>query len=219
LLSEGSAGCVPRLSQSNEPGWEEVLRRSQKLETRDPQTSKAVQGDENKMMKSKKRFSVLLMAATLLVAGAAGFAQRHFMLTNAARPEVKMQLSAAVERDSALVALDKTTVVNPGEILDWTITSENSGNAAALEYKTVGHIPPGTTFVADSAKADGAKAGYSIDNGKSWSAQPMIEVKQADGSIKRVPAPVAMYTEIRYEWADPLAQGGKLSASYKVRVK
>jgi uncharacterized repeat protein (TIGR01451 family) len=172
------------------------------------------------MMKSKKRLSALLMAVlTLMVAGAAGFAQRHFMLANAARPEVKMQLSGVVERDSALVPLEKTTVVKPGEILDWTITSENSGNAPALEYKTVGHIPRGTIFVADSAKAEGAKAVYSIDGGKSWSAQPMIEVKQADGSVKRVPAPVSMYTEIRYEWADPLAQGGKLSASYRVGVK
>ncbi len=174
------------------------------------------------MMKSKKRFSVLLLAATLMVAGAAGFAQRHLVLTSAAhflsRPDVKVQLSGVVQRDS-LVPLDNKTVVNPGEILDWTITSENSGNASALEYKTIGHIPQGTTFVADSAKADGAKAVYSIDGGKSYSAQPMIEVKQADGSVKRVPAPVSMYTEIRYEWADPLAQGGKLSASYKVRVK
>lgn len=172
------------------------------------------------MMKSKKRLSAVLMAAlTLMVAGAAGFAQRHFMLSNAARPEVKMQLAGVVERESALVALDKATVVNQGEILDWTIASENSGNAPALEYKAVGHIPQGTIFVADSAKADGAKAVYSIDGGKSYSAQPTIEVKQADGSIKRVPAPISMYTEIRYEWADPLAQGGKLSASYKVRVK
>jgi uncharacterized repeat protein (TIGR01451 family) len=176
------------------------------------------------MMKSKKRFSVLLMAVlTLMVAGAAGFAQRHLMLSNAAhlmsRPEVKMQLSGVVERNSALVPLEKTTVVSPGEILDWTITSENSGNGAALEYKTVGHIPQGTTFVADSAKADGAKAVYSIDGGKSYSALPTIEVKQADGSVKRVPAPVSMYTGIRYEWADPLAPGGKLSASYRVRVK
>src|ERR1700686_3709631 len=144
------------------------------------------------MMKSKKSFTALLMAVlTLLVVGAAGFAQRPFMLTNAARPEVKMQLAGVVERDSALVALDKTTVVNPGEILDWTITSENSGNAAALEYKTVGHIPPGATFVANSPRADGAKAGYSLDGGKSYSAQPMIEVKQVDGSTKRVTAPVA----------------------------
>src|SRR2546423_13013968 len=136
------------------------------------------------MMKSKKRFSALMAVLTLMVAGAAGFAQRHLMLANAARPEVKIQLSAAVERDSALVPLDKATAVNPGEILDWTIMSENSGNAAAREYKTVGHIPRGTTFVGDSAKADGAKTVYSIDNGKSYSAQPMIEVKQADGSGK-----------------------------------
>ncbi len=171
------------------------------------------------MMKSKKKLSALMAVLTLMIAGAAGFAQRHLMLANAGRPDVKMQLSAAVERDSALVPLDKASVVNPGEILDWTITSENSGNGAALQYKTVGHIPRGTTFVADSAKADGAQTVYSIDNGKSYAAQPMIEVKQADGSVKHVPAPVSMYTEIRYEWADALAQGGKLSASYKVRVK
>ena len=172
------------------------------------------------MLKSKKRISLMFVAAlTLLVAGVAGFAQKHYMLAATARPDVKIQLSGAVERDSSAVLLEKTTVVNPGEILDWTITSENDGNAAAIEYKTVGHIPRGTTFVADSAKADGAKASYSIDAGKSYSTQPTIEVKQADGSVKRVPAPVSMYTEIRYEWADPLAQGGKLSASYKVRVK
>jgi len=84
----------------------------------------------------------------------------------------------------------------------------------------VGHIPCGMTFVAGSANAEGnAKAVYSIDGGKSYSAQPTIEEKQADGTVKRVPAPVAMYTEIRYEWADPFAKGGKLTASYKVRVK
>ena len=71
----------------------------------------------------------------------------------------------------------------------------------------------------DAPKAEGAKAVFSIDGGKSFSPQPMIEEKQADGSTKRVPAPTAMYSEIRYEWADAFAQGGKLSASYKVRVK
>ena len=172
------------------------------------------------MLKSKKRIGVLFVAAlTLLIFGVAGFAQKHYLLAAAARPEVKIQLAGAVERDSSAVLLEKSTVVNPGEILDWTITSENDGNAAALQYKTVGHIPRGTTYVSDSAKADGAKTVFSIDGGKSYSAQPTIEEKQADGSVKRVPAPVSMYTEIRYEWAEPLAQGGKLSASYKVRVK
>lgn len=172
------------------------------------------------MLKSKKNIIALLMAVlTLMVAGAAGFAQRHFMLANTARPEVTVQLAGAVQRDARLMPLDKSTVVNPGEILDWTINAENSGNAPALEYKAVGHIPRGTEFVAGSAKAEGAKTVFSIDGGKSYSSQPMIEEKQADGTVKRVPAPVSLYTEIRYEWADPLVQGGKLSASYKVRVK
>ena len=171
------------------------------------------------MFTSKKKFAALAVATvSLFTLGVAGFAQKHFMLA-APRPEVKVQLSAMVERNSALVPLEKATAVKPGEILDWTIASENSGNAAALAYKAVGHIPRGTEFVAGSAKADGAKAVYSIDNGKSFSDKPMIDEKQPDGSVKRVAAPVAMYTDVRYEWSDPLVQNGKLSAFYKVRVK
>jgi uncharacterized repeat protein (TIGR01451 family) len=110
--------------------------------------------------------------------------------------------------------------VNPGEILDWTITSENAGNGPAHDYKAVGQIPKGTALVAGSTTADGsASVVYSIDNGKTFSAQPTIDERQADGSVRQVPAPVSMYTQIRYEWADPLASGGRLQASYKVRVK
>ena len=57
------------------------------------------------MLKSKKKFAAISAATlSLLVVGAAAFAQKHFMLANALRPEVKMQLSGSVERDSARVA-------------------------------------------------------------------------------------------------------------------
>ncbi len=172
-------------------------------------------------MKLKRKIVALCFTVLgLFVIGAGGFAQKHFMIASAVRPEVKMQLSGMVERDSTLVPLEKASAVKPGEVLDWTITSENSGSTAALAYKTIGHIPHGTVFIAGSAKADGTvKIVYSIDGGRSYSNQPIIDVKQADGTVKPVPAPVSMYSEIRYEWADPLAQGSKLSASYKVRVK
>lgn len=171
------------------------------------------------MFNSKKRIAALMLATlSLLAVTAVGFAQRH-LISAIARPEVKVQLSAAVERDSELVPLEKASAVKPGEVLDWTIMSENSGNAAAHDYKAVVRIPRGTEFIAGSAKADGAKAVYSIDNGKLFSDKPTVEVKQADGTVKIVAAPVAMYTDIRYEWSDPLAQGGKLSAAYKLRVK
>jgi uncharacterized repeat protein (TIGR01451 family) len=103
--------------------------------------------------------------------------------------------------------------------MNWTITSTNEGDAPAREYKAIGVIPAGTQFVAGSVSSDGsAKVTYSIDNGRSFSAEPTVEEKQADGSMKRVPAPTSMYTQIRYEWADPLNEGAKLSAFYKVRL-
>ena len=82
------------------------------------------------MSKSKKKIAALAIATlSLMTLGVAGFAQKHFMLATP-RPEVKVQLSAMVERDSTLVPLEKAAAVKPGEILDWTITSENSGNAS-----------------------------------------------------------------------------------------
>ena len=75
-------------------------------------------------------------------------------------------------------------------------------------------------LVAGSASGEnGSTVTYSIDGGKTFTTQPVVEERQPDGTTKKVPAPVSMYTEVRYEWSDAFAPGGKLSASYKVRVK
>lgn len=174
------------------------------------------------MTKFKKNVRTLPVVVLCLLAlgGAAAFAQRQLKLIGRARPEVKVMLSGMVERDGARIPVEKASAVKPGEILDWTITAANEGDASASDYKAVAKIPAGTQFVAGSASADGsATVTYSIDNGKSFSPKPTIDEKQPDGSIKKVPAPVTMYTQLRYEWADPLVQGGKLNASYKVRLK
>lgn len=173
-----------------------------------------------KLSRNSRALPVVLMCL-LFVGGAAAFAGRQYTKARAiGRPDIKVALSGAVERDRKMLAVEKVSSVMPGETLDWTITSENEGTAPAHQYKTVGQIPKGTTFIAGSATADGsASVTYSIDNGQSYAAQPSVEEKQADGSLKRVAAPVSMYTQVRYEWADPLANGGKLTATYKVRVK
>ena len=174
------------------------------------------------MTKLKKNLRALPLAALCLfvLGGAAALAQRQLKSAATGRPEVKVMLSGTVLRDQEKLPLEKVEKVNPGEILDWTITSENGGNAPAVAYKTVGQIPKGTTFVAGSATADGSTTVvYSIDNGQTYSVQPTIDEKQPDGSVKQVAAPVSMYTQVRYEWADPLAADGKFSAAYKVRVK
>src|SRR5919199_1004844 len=171
-------------------------------------------------LKKKLGAAPLVALCVVVACGAAAVAQHQLATASAGRPEVKVQLNGSVEREGKSLSLDKVENVKPGEILDWQIVSSNEGSAPARDYKAVGHVPAGTVLVAGSASAEGGSTvTYSIDGGKTFSTQPIIEEKQADGSVKRVPAPVSMYTEVRYEWSDALAAGGKLSASYRVRVK
>lgn len=170
----------------------------------------------------KKMTAPIVVALCLLLVGTAGaFAQRQMSARKSAgQPEVKVKLAGSLKRNDESLALDKVSAVHPGEILDWTITSANEGDGAARQYKTIGQIPQGTSFIAGSAVAEyNASVSYSIDGGKNFAAQPTIEEKQADGTTKSVPAPASMYTQVRYEWSDPLAAGSTLSASYKVRVR
>jgi uncharacterized repeat protein (TIGR01451 family) len=169
----------------------------------------------------KKYASTLSVIAlcVLILGSAAAFAQKKFMMLRAGRPTVKVMLSGMVERDDAKVPVEKAALVKSGEILDWTITSVNEGNAPANEYNAIGKIPAGTQFVTGSASADGSTViTFSIDDGKSFSSKPTVDERQADGSIKKVPAPVSMYKQVRYAWSEPLNEGGKVNASYKVRL-
>jgi uncharacterized repeat protein (TIGR01451 family) len=174
------------------------------------------------MKNLKTQLSAITLIVLLVVAGSA-FAQRNSIahaLTTFLRPDVKISLTGTVTRENKSVEVEKAGNLNPGEVLNWTITSMNAGNAPAQNYKTIGEIPTGTAYVASSAKAEGnVNIVYSIDDGKIFDEKPMIDQKQPDGSTKKVAAPVSMYTQIRYEWNDPLSEGKQFSASYKVRVK
>lgn len=136
------------------------------------------------------------------------------------RPEVKLALTGLVQRGQEKLPVEKAGKVNPGEIVSYTITAANTGSSPARDLKPSAIIPNGTILIAGSAQAEGnAQVVYSIDGGKTFHAIPLIEQKQPDGSLKKIPAPVSMYTQVRYEWHDPLAPGQTFSASYKVRVR
>jgi uncharacterized repeat protein (TIGR01451 family) len=184
----------------------------------------------------------LAVFALLLVGGVVAFAQHNATLarifasptkavaalaekgtavreTATNRPLITVSLTGAIERDSKQVPVEKVGEVRPGEVVNFTITSVNEGSAPALEYRAVGQIPKSAVFVVDSGFGAGTRVTYSIDNGQKFSPTPMIDEKQADGTIKKVAAPVSMYTQLRFEWTDPLVAGGKNVASYRVRIK
>lgn len=170
--------------------------------------------------RNDRRFIIGLVFGVLFLSSIAAFAGTDVRnLFDNARPLVKVTLSGAVERNKENVSVEKAGEVKSGEVLRWNLVSENNGSAGAGDYKAVGQIPAGTVFVAGSTQAENSIVTYSIDGGKTFSQQPMIEEKQADGSVKEVPAPVSMYSQMRFEAQKPLGVNEQIKASYSVRVK
>jgi uncharacterized repeat protein (TIGR01451 family) len=172
---------------------------------------------------SKLSFMWKLAFAVFVFSGMVVFAAQNETVSralNIARPEVKVFISGVVVRAGKTFSVEKVEAVKSGETLDWSINSANSGAGDAKNYKVVGQIPNGTTFVVGSAKAEKQpQVQYSIDGGKTFSAEPLVEEKQADGSVKQVPAPASMFTQVRFEWADSLPSQSSLNAAYRVQVK
>jgi uncharacterized repeat protein (TIGR01451 family) len=164
-----------------------------------------------------------LMLAIFVLSGMVVFAAHNDVVINAlnlAQPKVRVETSGSVKRNDKDVLLDKAEAVNSGEILNWNINSANEGNGDAQNYRVVGQIPKGTQLIPESAKADESpQVTYSIDGGKNFSAQPLIDEKQPDGTVKKVAAPVSMYSHLRFEWDKALPSNSKLAAVYRVQVK
>lgn len=144
------------------------------------------------------------------------------------QPQVKLALSAekqVITTDAegkevlSWEAVEGDVTVQPGDILRYTLNSENAGDKSASSLVVTQPIPQKTAFKAESALANGAELTYSIDAGQTFSAQPLIEETQPDGSVKMVPAPAEMYTHIQWDYGNSLQPMATVSASYEVAVK
>ncbi len=145
------------------------------------------------------------------------------------RPEVKLKLSA----QKKLVKLDKNgqkkvswkavkdgAVVQPGDVLRYTLSGRNIGDAAAANLVLKQPIPAQMRYVLNSATNNaGMTVMYSIDNGKNFVKKPMVKVKQADGKIVEQPAPPELYTHVQWSAANQLPAQSDLKAFYEVKVR
>ena len=135
-------------------------------------------------------------------------------------PQVVVTLIGEVERADKRLSVEEGAVLQRGEIIHWRVLSMNKGDKAAKAYAAEAQIPNGTELVAGSPRSDGGAAIlYSIDHGIQFFPRPMIEKRDANGAALMVPAPLSMYTDLRYKWPGELAPGATLEATYEVRVK
>ncbi len=178
-----------------------------------------------KLSKNWTRFTAPLLALVICGGALAMSAARLPKVTaleaaSTAAPKVVVTLTGDVQRGDKRFAADEVTVLQQGEIIQWHVVSVNKGDGAAKAYEAEAQIPAGTELVAGSPRSQGGAAIlFSIDHGKRFSPQPMIEKRDSNGVAQMVPAPLSMYTDLRYKWPGELAPGATLEAIYEVRIK
>ncbi len=143
-----------------------------------------------------------------------------------AKPQINLNL--AVDRQIQTTANGKPTTqwqtldakqaaVVPGNVLRYRLNASNIGNRVAKNFVITQPIPKRTVFIGNSVSFGDKVAGnvsYSVDQGKSFSAQPTVLVK---GQVQ--PAPTSAYTHLRIQLNQPIAPKSTIAAQYQVRVQ
>ncbi|MDB5069486.1 MAG: hypothetical protein JWM87_597 [Candidatus Eremiobacteraeota bacterium] len=140
-----------------------------------------------------------------------------------AKPNVTLKLTGSIVTKAA----DGKTTLTPvekaqpksGDEIEYDIVASNAGDSPALRLVPVGKIPAGTSYVGGSAKAPRARAEFSLDGGKTWSAAPTVTVKQPDGTTVVKKADPSLYTTVRFVTDGAIAPHQAAAYTYEVRVK
>jgi uncharacterized repeat protein (TIGR01451 family) len=157
--------------------------------------------------------TVALIAALPVLAATAALAKPVVVITLAQATVV-----SAADGTSHLAPLDGSTPIASGVVIRYTISAKDTGTDAARGLELSGHVPSGTTFVVGSIHGPAGHAEFSLD-GKSFSAQPMVAVKNPAGDVVMQPADPALYVMIRWTKNGPLVAQTSTAFTYDVKVK
>lgn len=103
----------------------------------------------------------------------------------------------------------------PGDLLEYAGTYRNTGRTAVEKLAATIPVPAGTTFVAESVDPAGAQAST---DGQRFGALPLMRaVRQADGSTRQEPVPLAEYRFVRWHLGTLPASGERV-VRLRVRI-
>jgi uncharacterized repeat protein (TIGR01451 family) len=117
--------------------------------------------------------------------------------------------------------LDTKKVVLPGEVIRFTVLGKNQGNKSAKSLNITQRIPQGLIYQLKSATASikDTTITYSIDQGKTFVASPMVKVTLADGKVEERSAPDSAYTHVRWDFNQQLQPEASLQVAYLTKVR
>jgi uncharacterized repeat protein (TIGR01451 family) len=111
------------------------------------------------------------------------------------------------------------TELMPGDVVRYRLTFTNVTSHAVKSVVFDNPLPAGLHYQGGTANSDRNQVAiaYSIDGGKTYSAQPMIEV-EVDGKRVQRPAPADMYTHIRWSVPGSVLPGAVVRAEFRAQL-
>jgi uncharacterized repeat protein (TIGR01451 family) len=109
-------------------------------------------------------------------------------------------------------------MAHPGDEIRYTLVFTNVTKSSVKNVQFVDPIPQGLVYVLGSAAArQPVRVEYSIDGGKAYAEQPMVDVME-NGKTVQKPAPRERYTHVRWTVLDAVAPGAQVTAEFRAQV-
>jgi uncharacterized repeat protein (TIGR01451 family) len=135
-----------------------------------------------------------------------------------ASPFTMRQENLTLAKDSVRLRSARPTDALPNDTLRFFLAFRNTQDREVRNVAIDNPLPVGLVFLGGSVVASGAaRVEYSIDNGVTYSAQPMVKVV-VDGQEVERPADPASYTHIRWTILEGVAPGAAVNARFDARV-
>ena len=152
---------------------------------------------------------------------------------DAPAPKAAVQLRLAAEKQTVQKdekgklqvvwqALPAEASAQPGDVFRFVVNGENAAAEAVSGLVVTQPIPEGMEYVLQSTAADAKRKAdvvYSIDGGKSFTANPTVKVALPRGGTELRPAPASAYTHVRWTLQKPLAAKSSVKLAYQARVR
>ena len=159
-----------------------------------------------------------LAAAALAVLATTATAQRREPPKALTVSAQNLMASDAQHQALAKQGGDPHTVLR-GDVVRYRLVFTNVTDVPVRNVEFKDPLPGGLRYVAASASADREDVAieYSIDGGATYSARPMVE-EVVDGKPVRKPAPVELYTHIRWRVEGWVAPGAQVTAEFRTTL-
>lgn len=147
-------------------------------------------------------------------------------LSSSVLAEIKLENTAQVEKiekdadGKEVIKLTPADLVIPGDVVVYTVTATNAGNAPADKIVINNAISEHVLYLADSAGSvaigKNTTITFSVDGGKNYAAPEQLTV--TENNLTRAATP-ADYTHIRWQLNFALEPQKSTSVFFKARLK